>query len=235
VSGGWQGEPLPRGRHNLSAEAVRASQRERLLRAMLELVGEHGYLDTTVPMVVSAARVSRSSFYALFDDKTDCFIAACDEASSEMLESLVELGAEDDWVAALRRGTERYVRWWQRRPAFSRAYFVELPAAGMRAVRQRDRQYARYRELFAALAARARAEQPDLPPLSPLATRLVVAGITEVVAEEVRAGRIAGLDALTHDIVYLILRLIADDATAERAVGKRRPRLASRSAPFSAR
>src|SRR4051794_21015716 len=149
-------EPLPRGRHKLSAEAVRASQRERLLRAMVELVGENGYADTTVPMVVSAARVSRSSFYALFTDKTDCFLAACDDMSSDMLEQLVALGAEDDWVRALNIGMERYLQWWQRRPAFSRAYFVELPAAGTRAVQQRDRQYARFRELFAALAARAR-------------------------------------------------------------------------------
>ena len=224
---GWEGAPLPRGRHNLSAQAVRSSQRDRLLRAMIGLVGEHGYADTSVPMVVSAARVSRSSFYALFADKTDCFIAACDEESSGMLKLMLEAGAEEDWVRAARRGMERYLKWWQRHPAFSRAYFVELPAAGSRAVRQRDRQYARYRKLFAALGERAREEQPELPPLSPLATRLIVAGITEVVAEEVRAGRIGGLDALADDLLYLVLRLLADDATAERAVSKRRLRLAS--------
>ena len=224
---GWEGEPLPRGRHKLSARAVRSSQRDRLLRAMLGLVGEHGYADTTVPMVVSAARVSRSSFYALFDDKTDCFIAACDRESGELLESLVAMGSEEDWVQALRRGMERYVRWWQQRPAFSRAYFIELPAAGTRAVRQRDRQYTRYRDMFAALGARASEEQPELPPLSPLATRMIVAGVTEIVADEVRGGRLAGLDALADDLLYLVLRLLADDATAERAVGRRRVRMAT--------
>src|SRR6266542_2460766 len=96
----WRGEPLPRGRHKLSAEAVRTSQRERLLRAMVECVGERGYAETTVPRVVAAARVSRSSFYAFFEDKTDCFIAACDEASSDLLASLMELASEPDWVEA---------------------------------------------------------------------------------------------------------------------------------------
>ena len=224
---GWEGDPLPRGRHKLSAQAVRSSQRDRLLRAMLGLVGEQGYADTTVPMVVSAARVSRSSFYALFDDKTDCFIAACDRESSELLESLVAMGSEEDWVQALRRGMDRYVRWWQQRPAFSRAYFLELPAAGTRAVRQRDRQYARYGDMFAALGARAREEQPELPPLSPLATRMIVAGVTEIVADEVRGGRLAGLDAFADDLLYLVLRLLADDATAQGAVSKRWLRLAS--------
>jgi AcrR family transcriptional regulator len=227
VNEDWEGEPLPRGRHKLSAQAVRSSQRDRLLRAMLGLVGEHGYADTTVPMVVSAARVSRSSFYALFDDKTDCFIAACDRESNDLLESLVAMGSEEDWVQALRRGMDRYVRWWQQRPAFSRAYFLELPAAGTRAVRQRDRQYARYRDMFAGLGARAREEQPELPPLSPLATRMIVAGVTQIVADEVRGGRLAGLDALADELLYLVLTLLADDATAEGAVSKRRLRLAT--------
>ena len=56
------GEPLPRGRHKLGAEAVRASQRERLIRAMLETVAERGYEATTVPEVVARARVSRNAF-----------------------------------------------------------------------------------------------------------------------------------------------------------------------------
>jgi AcrR family transcriptional regulator len=227
VNEDWEGEPLPRGRHKLSAQAVRSSQRDRLLRAMLGLVGEHGYADTTVPMVVSAARVSRSSFYAFFDDKTACFIAACDRESNDLLESLVAMGSEEDWVQALRRGMDHYVRWWQQRPAFSRAYFLELPAAGTRAVRQRDRQYARYRDMFAGLGARAREEQPELPPLSPLATRMIVAGVTQIVADEVRGGRLAGLDALADELLYLVLTLLADDATAEGAVSKRRLRLAT--------
>ena len=81
--------------------------------------------------------------------------------------------------------------------------------------------------MFAALGARAREEQPELPPLSPLATRMIVAGVTEIVADEVRGGRLAGLDALADDLLYLVLRLLADDATAEGAVSKRWLRLAS--------
>src|SRR4051795_12885085 len=178
---------------------------------MVECVAEHGYAETTVLQVVATARVSRSSFYAFFDDKTDCFIAACDDASREIVAGLVAFGAEEDWVQAVRKGMRYFVQWWQSRPAFSRAYFVELPAAGARAVAQRDRAYGQFREMFSALADRARSEQPDLPPLSPLALRLLVAGTTEVLAEEVRGGRLAGLDTLTRDLTYLTLTLLADD------------------------
>ena len=62
-------------------------------------------------------------------------------------------------------------------------------AAGERTLEQRDRTYAMYQAMFADLARRARAEQPDLPPLSPLVPRVLVLAITELVAEEVRAGR----------------------------------------------
>src|SRR2546428_6728494 len=94
----WRGEPLPRGRHKLAPDDVRASQRERLVRAMLETVAERGYEGTTVPDVVARARVSRNAFYEHFDDKTDCFIAACDEAAPDMLDRLLPLGAEPDLV-----------------------------------------------------------------------------------------------------------------------------------------
>jgi hypothetical protein len=46
---------------------------------------------------------------------------------------------------------------------------------------------------------------------------VLVLAITELVAEEVRAGRTAQLTSLTRDIALLAIRLLADDATAQRA------------------
>jgi hypothetical protein len=74
-----------------------------------------------------------------------------------------------------------------------------------------------FRALFADLGRRARAEQPDLPALSPLIPRVLVLAITELVAEEVRAGRTGELVALSEQVALLAIRLLADDATATRA------------------
>jgi AcrR family transcriptional regulator len=205
----WRGTPLPRGRHKLPPDEVRASQRERLLRAMLESVGEHGYAATTVPEVVAAARVSRNAFYEFFSDKLDCFLALCDEEARGMLGSVVAAGEEPDWRSAVRRGAVIYLRWWQERPAFSRAYMAEVPAAGPAAVEQRERASEAYREMFAVLGARAREEEPNLPPLPALAPRLLVAGITELVAEEVRAGRVGRLTRMTDDLADLIVAVLS--------------------------
>lgn len=215
----WRGEPLPRGRHKLAAEVVRASQRERLIRAMLETVAERGYEATTVPEVVSRARVSRNSFYEFFADKTDCFLAACDEEAADLLRVVVASREEPSWLATMRRGTGAYLRWWAERPAFSRAYFAGLPAAGERAIAQREPAYALFRQLFGETGRRARIEQPSLPPLDPLVPRILVLAITELVAEEVRAGRTERLSELEDDVVFIAAKLLADDDTARRERG----------------
>jgi AcrR family transcriptional regulator len=200
--------PLPRGRHKLSREDVRDSQRRRLIRAMLEQVAEKGYPATTVGDVVSAARCSRNAFYELFEDKEACYIAACDETATEMLEALYSAVEEESWLAALRRGMGSYLRWWVEHPRFATAYVIDLPTAGRRALEQRDRAYARFAEMFEGLAARARAEEPGLPPLAPLVPRLLVTGITETVAQEVRQGRLAELTRLDEELVAFISRAL---------------------------
>jgi AcrR family transcriptional regulator len=186
-----------------------ASQRERLLRAMLECVSEYGYAETTVPQVVATARVSRNGFYALFSDKLDCFLVLCDELADQLLGELQEFRASPSWEAALSDGMVRYLAWWRDRPAVSQAYLLQLPAAGSRALEQRARQFARYEGLFAALAARARVEHPELPPLNVFAPRILVAGITELVTTEVREGRTEGLPALHSPLTELAIDILA--------------------------
>jgi AcrR family transcriptional regulator len=181
---------------------------------MLETVAERGYEATTVPDVVARARVSRNAFYEFFTDKTNCFIGACDEEASKLLEVLVASGSAPSWTEALREGTRAYLNWWADRPAFSRAYFVGLPVAGHPAVAQRERGYARFREVLRELATRARDEQPDLPPIDDIVPRVLVLAITELVGEEVRAGRIQQLPGLEENVVLIAAKLLADDRTA---------------------
>lgn len=209
-------EPLPRGRHSLSAEEVRASQRERIIAAMLKCVGEDGYAATTVPKVVATARVSRNGFYALFDDKVECFLALCDEMATELLDELYAFGAEPEWREALDQGMRAYLRFWQERPEFSRAYLVELPSAGPRAWAQRDNQFKRFELVFDELAARARRADPSLPSVRQLASRLLVLGITEVVALEVREGRVHRLESLHDELLALAVDILSGSPAHER-------------------
>ncbi len=80
--------PLPRGRHGLSREQVEASQRLRLMRAMAEVMAEKGYARTSVADILRRARVSRETFYELFDSKQDCFMSAFEQAYAHILDAV---------------------------------------------------------------------------------------------------------------------------------------------------
>jgi AcrR family transcriptional regulator len=215
---GWRGEPLPRGRHKLDPEAVRDSQRSRISRAMLEVVAEHGYEAATVAMVVAAARVSRNAFYEFFADKTDCFLTVSNELNEELLAVVLGAGDQDDWVSAVRRGTAAYLEWWQLHAAFARAYFMGFAELGARAVAQRQAAYEPFVAMFAELGRLAREQQPGLGPLPEIVPRALVFAITEIVSDEIQDGRADQLPGLADQLVWLIVRMLADDATARALV-----------------
>src|SRR5687768_18574853 len=81
---------LPRGTHGLDRDVVEASQRTRLLEAVGRAVAERGYAAATIDDVVRRAGVSKKTFYEHFADKQDCFLAAYEAASEELLERFAE-------------------------------------------------------------------------------------------------------------------------------------------------
>ncbi len=185
---------------------------------METLVGERGYAATTVPAVIAAARVSRDAFYALFTDKEACFLTLSDQQTSHLTQTIVASAVGDSWFEAVRLGLRAYLQWWNERPEFTRAYFVEMRTVGVRAFQQRLRGYVPFEEMLRRAAARARREQPDLPPLRPAIPRFLVIAVTEYLAAEVLAGRVDSLLDVEEDLLYLHVTLLSDDATARRVL-----------------
>lgn len=77
---------LPRGPHSFTREQVRASQRQRILRAMIDSVAERGYVGTPVAEVISRAGVSRKAFYQHFPNKETCALEASDAITKRAIE-----------------------------------------------------------------------------------------------------------------------------------------------------
>ncbi|WP_330506686.1 TetR/AcrR family transcriptional regulator [Gordonia prachuapensis] len=204
--------PLPRGRHKLSADEVRASQRARLLQAMEELVDELGYAGASVPKVVRRARVSDRTFYSLFADKADCFIAVCEQLGDGlrelMTQSVAGIADVDDPFRAFDEGLTQYLDLWAQRPAASWAYFVELPAVGERAFESRDGRAALFAEALRriGIALRDRAGIAGEP--STIEATAAAAVAVELVAREVRARRIDTLQSIHHDLHHVLLLLL---------------------------
>jgi AcrR family transcriptional regulator len=59
-------------------------QRTRVLEAALREASDRGWQETSLAAIVGRARVSRKTFYDLFESRDDCFAAAFEEALARM-------------------------------------------------------------------------------------------------------------------------------------------------------
>jgi AcrR family transcriptional regulator/DNA-binding MarR family transcriptional regulator len=113
-------------------------QRTRLLDATVALVGAEGYRRLTARRVSAWAGVSNKTFYDLFSDREDCFLAAFDRAIDEL--SVVVLPAwegEREWSARVRAGLGALLDVLDREPALRALMFVEALGAGSRVLERR--------------------------------------------------------------------------------------------------
>src|SRR3954463_4377244 len=154
---------LPRGRHAAPREVVAASQRERMLAAMAEVVGAKGYGPVAVADVIARAGVSRKTFYEHFENKEECFLAAYDAGVELMLDAIdeaIRAAAPGGPVAIARAGTARYLETLAANPAFARTFLIEVLAAGPRALERRAAVHARFADQLATIHRAARAGAP---------------------------------------------------------------------------
>jgi len=92
------------------ARSSTADPRTRIADAAVEAVGRRGFDATTVSDVIGIAGVSRKTFYEHFEDKRDCFIAACERE-------------RERWLAAGAQASERCESEGERPEAVLRALF----------------------------------------------------------------------------------------------------------------
>ena len=214
LAGTHEGEPgLPRGRSGLPADEVREAQRERLLRAVIAAVGEVGFREVTVADIVRGARVSRAAFYAHFADKEDCFLAATRVGGLLMTYRVVSATRKlpDDASAEdlLRASLAAYVEFLAEEPAFARAFYVDMPVAGPRAVRHIEAAQHAFARLNRAWHERARRDHPAWPAVPYQAYYALAGATTELVRAEVRRGKIDAAGGLEDTLVALHLAVLA--------------------------
>jgi AcrR family transcriptional regulator len=209
-----EGKPgLPRGRSRLPLPAVRASQRERLLRSVIAAVAESGYLAVTVADIVRRARVSRVAFYAHFADKEDCFLAATAEGRDLMIARIVSgtraLPAEAPDDEVLRVAFRAYLAFLAGEPAFAGVFYIHMPTAGPRAVDRLDAAQSRFADLTGRWHRRARERHPQWPPVPAEAYLALAGAMAQLVRSMVRAGRTDALPELEETLVSLHLAVLA--------------------------
>jgi AcrR family transcriptional regulator len=126
------------GPNGLQRGQVTGIQRGRMLAATVQAIEEAGYARMTVAQVVSRAKVSRKTFYEVFADREDCFLAAFEQVLSQA--RVIAQGAyerESSWREGVRSALARLLMFMDAEPGLANLCIVESLAAGERVLQRR--------------------------------------------------------------------------------------------------
>jgi AcrR family transcriptional regulator len=197
---------LDEGPARLTPGEVAAGQRRRMLGAMVAAVAEKGYVAVTVGDVVKRARVSRATFYDQFTDRAECFLAAIDAVTEELVGTLDRRMARRlqprDRLHAL---LENYLASLAEFPEGSRVCLVEVYAAGVDGARRRRAAQRDFATLLQQVhVALAEAGEP-VRPLAAFDFEALVGAISSLVTNRVATGDAGELPGLLEPIEAFVL------------------------------
>ncbi len=189
------------------------SQRQRILRAMVEVVSERGYPETRVVDVIGVAGVSRKTFYELFSSKEDCFLATYDVLLSTLLGDTAK-GFESKpgapWAERIAAGLGSLLDDLAEHPDEARFAIVEVLAAGPKALARRDAALRQFTGFLDAGRAETSVELPGITSLS------IAGGINELLYSEILHGAASRLPSRLPDLMFwIVLPFLGPEKAAE--------------------
>lgn len=210
--------PLPSGQHGHPAELVSADQRARLNAAMVQIAAEAGYGQTTVEDVLARAGVSRRTFYEHYDNKLDCFLAACDDVVRDWIrqgtlayQEATTRDAQDAITGRLRVGLHTLLELVASDPLGARMILLETLNCGREGIRRLEQAVDELEGIVE--QAFATSDGPaELPP--PMIT-VIVGGVLEIVSARLRQGATNALFELADPLLQWMLVYRSPDAAGE--------------------
>ncbi len=104
-----------------------------MIAAMIDVVSERGRSNSTVAHVVARSGVSRRTFYEVFEDFEDCFLAALDRAIARATEYVLDgYDPKEKWRIRIRLGLVGFLEFLEDEPEMGRLCVVETLGAGPR-------------------------------------------------------------------------------------------------------
>jgi AcrR family transcriptional regulator len=190
------------GRDGLGWEQVTEIQRARMLSAMFEEVAERGAANVTVAHVVARSGVPRRTFYDLFVDREDCFLAAFDEAIQRIASAVVPACEQPAiWREKIRAGLTALLEFLDYEPGMGRLVVVETLGAGPRALERRQRVLAQI--VTTVEEGRLEANKGDGPP--PLTAEGIVGAVFSLIHSRLSDGRDGRLVELLNPLMSMIV------------------------------
>jgi AcrR family transcriptional regulator len=208
---------LPTGAHGIDPEEVKRDQRERLQNAIVELIAERGYQAVRILDLTKLARVSRPTFYSLYDDKEELFLSAYDEIAQRTAKTVIEAyEAQDAPNGRLQAAIRSFAELAAATPEAMSLMVLGAFGAGPKAIERRNHTLAALEQSIRvsrdgttdATAARRRSGKKTgskgtpTPPETgaDLTVKVILGGIREVTAARLRQGRVDELPGLADEL-----------------------------------
>lgn len=186
-----------------------STARDRVMEGLAASIVEKGFAATTIADVARCAGVSKRTFYETFPDKNACFLALYREASTFVLAALRKAApAAAPWPERIQAVASAYLTALRRRPALTRAFFLELNVAGAPALAARREVLGAFAKFLCDIAAEGHRSQPSaVRAMSPAMGLALAGGINELVLLCSERSRAVLLDDVKDTACSLILAL----------------------------
>jgi AcrR family transcriptional regulator len=196
----------------VGAAQVTEVQRARMLAAAVAVVGELGYEKMSVARVTARAGVSRRTFYDLFDDREECFLAAFVEVvgRARVLACEAAVG-EREWRGRVRAGLAALLAFFESEPLTGRVIVVDALKAGPAVLEERTRLV----EELIGVVDGARVQVRGRREVAPLTAEGVVGAVLAVVHARLSGRGEGSLSELTNPLMAMIVLPYLGAAAAE--------------------
>jgi AcrR family transcriptional regulator len=184
------------------AEVV-SNQRERIIDSIVHVCATKGYPAVTVEDITTYAGVSRRTFYDLFADKEQCFLAAYDLSAERLVAQVGAAFAGDGlgWPERVGAALRSLAGLLAGEPCLARFMIVEVLAAGRPALARRDQALTRFEAFFEM----GRLGLPEGMEGQELLAQAVVGGLYEALYSQILDGDVQALPDLVPDLIYCAL------------------------------
>jgi AcrR family transcriptional regulator len=198
-----------KARGSATASDSQEQLRERLRLSVLNLAVVDDYHELSAPQIAEEAGIPIEAFFELFGSKEECFLAAFDELSDELLRLVADPDlVSGDWPRAVRRVLGELLSLLATRPLYAQIIASEAPSACPEAL-ERDCQLANDIATLLPEGAPGKARNK-------LAVEGIAGAIWHTIRCQVASGQIHLLPALSDYLTYIVLTpFIGADAAAE--------------------
>lgn len=180
------------------ADTELREHQDRAIQAMAHAVADRGYAHTTVEDVLRRAGMSRRTFYRLFDNREECFLATYDALQEELFDVLRAASANGG--PHLEGALGALLDHMADRPEVAHVLLTEPAATGASGL---DRHVKAMALLQRRLAAALALDDAD----ARVAGAAAIGAISHVIQSHVWSGDAAALRGLAPDLARLLHRL----------------------------